>query len=126
MLHDAYGQNHKHLKEYYQAVDQGIVPITKGFELTSDDIIRRDVIMQIMSNFRLDFAEIEDKYHIDFVSYFGTELTGLLPMQQDGLLEIKRGRLEVTPLGRLLVRNIAVAFDTHILKEGNRTLSKTI
>lgn len=126
MLHDAYGQNHKHLKEYYQAVDNGIVPITKGFELTPDDIIRRDVIMQIMSNFRLDFSEIEEKYHIDFANYFGMELIGLLPMQQDGLLEIKRGRLEVTPLGRLLVRNIAVAFDTHILKEGNRTLSKTI
>lgn len=126
MLHDAYGQNHKGLKDYYQAVDSGILPITKGIDLTQDDVIRRDVIMQIMSNFRLDFASIEQKYEIDFASYFASELISILPLENDGLIELTKGCLEVTPLGRLLVRNIAVIFDTHILKAGNRILSKAI
>jgi oxygen-independent coproporphyrinogen III oxidase len=113
MLNDAYVQNHKQLKDYYQAIAHNILPISKGIKLTQDDIIRRDVIMCIMSHFHLDKQKIEEKYHINFDQYFSQELEALQPLAADGLIKLTSNNLQITDIGRLLVRNIAVVFDTH-------------
>lgn len=113
MLEDAYAQNHKGLKEYYQAVTAGVIPTSKGFKLSQDDIIRRDVIMSIMSHFQLHKSDIESKYHLDFDGYFAQELEELKPLEADGLVNLLVEEIQITDIGRLLVRNIAVTFDTH-------------
>lgn len=113
MLHDAYVQNHKQLKEYYQAVASDILPVSKGIKLTTDDILRRDVIMCIMSNFHLHKPEIEEKYHINFDEYFVQELEALKPLEADGLVNLSSKHIQVTEIGRLLVRNVAVVFDIY-------------
>jgi len=113
MLNDAYVQNHKQLKDYYQAVDQNVLPVSKGIKLTQDDIIRRDVIMCIMSHFQLYKQDIEEKYHIDFNQYFSQELEALQPLADDGLIKLSAKHIQITDIGRLLVRNIAVVFDVH-------------
>ncbi|HEY9865266.1 MAG TPA: oxygen-independent coproporphyrinogen III oxidase [Candidatus Obscuribacterales bacterium] len=126
MLEDTYAQNYKRLKEYYQAIDQGILPVSKGFKLSKDDIIRRDVIMQIMSSFYLDKSQIEAKYHLDFDSYFAPELIAMRPLIADGLVQSNYDSIVVTNLGRLLVRNIAFLFDTHTLAQQEQRLSRAI
>lgn len=126
MLQDAYVQNHKQLKDYYQAVESCQLPVSKGVNLTWSDILRRDVIMQIMSNFKLDKFQIECQYQIDFDRYFCAELAAMQPLEADGLVQLYRDRIEVTPLGRLLVRNIAVLFDAYTQSLGRKQLSKTI
>ncbi|AFZ25385.1 oxygen-independent coproporphyrinogen III oxidase [Cylindrospermum stagnale PCC 7417] len=113
MLEDAYAQNHKQLKDYYQAVVAGIIPTSKGVNLTQDDIIRRDAIMSIMSHFHLCKSDIENKYHISFDEYFSQELEELIPLVADGLVSLSTNDIQITDIGRLLVRNIAVIFDTH-------------
>ncbi|WP_066377439.1 MULTISPECIES: oxygen-independent coproporphyrinogen III oxidase [unclassified Anabaena] len=113
MLHDAYVQNHKQLKEYYQAVAADVLPVSKGIKLTPDDIIRRDVIMSIMSNFQLYKQDIEEKYDIKFDQYFAHELELLQPLADDGLVDLSSNHIQITDIGRLLVRNIAVVFDNH-------------
>ncbi|WP_016951164.1 oxygen-independent coproporphyrinogen III oxidase [Anabaena sp. PCC 7108] len=113
MLEDAYAQNHKGLKDYYKAVSAGIIPTTKGVKLSHDDIIRRDVIMSIMSHFQLHKSGIEAKYHISFDQYFSLELEELKPLEADGLVNLLADEIQITDIGRLLVRNIAVIFDTH-------------
>ncbi len=112
-LDDAYAQNHKDLKSYYQAIDMGLLPISKGIKLNQDDIIRRDVIMDIMSHFQLSKQEIADKYDISFDSYFSSELEALRLLEKDGLVRVSKNDISITDIGRLLVRNIAVIFDTH-------------
>ncbi|MBD2626501.1 oxygen-independent coproporphyrinogen III oxidase [Trichormus variabilis] len=113
MLEDAYAQNHKGLKDYYQAVTAGIIPTSKGVKLSQNDIIRRDVIMSIMSHFQLHKSDIETKYHISFDQYFSPELEELKPLEADGLVNLLADEIQITDTGRLLVRNIAVIFDTH-------------
>ncbi|MBW4557570.1 MAG: oxygen-independent coproporphyrinogen III oxidase [Trichormus sp. ATA11-4-KO1] len=113
MLNDAYVQNHKQLRDYYQAIAKDNLPISKGIKLTQDDMIRRDVIMSIMSHFHLNKRDIEKKYHISFDQYFSPELKALEPLEADGLLRISTNHIQITDIGRLLVRNIAVKFDTH-------------
>lgn len=126
MLQDIYVQNHKGLKDYYQAIDQGLLPINLGVKLNHDDIIRRDIIMQIMSNFILYKSDIEEKYHINFDRYFALELGTMKPLENDGLIRLTPDWIEVTPIGRLLVRNIAVKFDTYAASRCNERLSKAI
>ncbi|MEA5550903.1 oxygen-independent coproporphyrinogen III oxidase [Anabaena cylindrica UHCC 0172] len=113
MLEDAYAQNHKGLKDYYQSVIAGVIPTSKGIKLTQDDIIRRDVIMSIMSHFQLHKSDIEQKYHINFDGYFSQELEELKPLAADELVNLLADEIQITDSGRLLVRNIAVVFDTH-------------
>jgi len=117
MLEDAYAQNHKDLKQYYQAVAKGVIPTHKGIKLTQNDMIRRDVIMSIMSHFQLDKSAIADKYHLNFDAYFTQELEELNPLVDDGLVSLSSDQIEITDIGRLLVRNIAVIFDTHTRAE---------
>jgi oxygen-independent coproporphyrinogen-3 oxidase len=126
MLQDMYVQNHRGLKDYYQAIDRGVLPINLGVKLHRDDIIRRDIIMQIMSNFMLEKAEIEAKYHLNFDGYFDRELAVLKLLENDGLVRVTPDWIEVTSIGRLLVRNIAVVFDTYATSRCNEKLSKAI
>ena len=43
-----YSQNAKTLDEYYDALDQGRLPIVRGMALTRDDLVRRTAIMALM------------------------------------------------------------------------------
>ncbi len=114
LLEDTYAQNYKKLKDYYQAIKDGILPVFRGFQLNRDDIIRREAIVNIMSNFQLRKQDIEEKYHIDFDDYFFRELQALKNLEADGLVHLSSTHIKVTEVGRLLVRNIAVIFDTYI------------
>lgn len=125
MLHEAYAQNHKQLKDYYQALDAGILPTSKGYKLNRDDILRRDVVMSIMSGTKVNKQEIAEKYQIDFDNYFAQEIQKLRLLESDGLLKLSSQYITVTEIGRLLVRNIAVIFDAHQATR-QRKLSRAI
>lgn len=122
----AYWQNEKDLVGYYAALDSGKSTIAKGYIVSEDDKIRRDTIMRIMCDLRLNFSTIEEKHGIDFPQYFARELESLAPMEEDGLLRFTSGGLEVSSLGRLLVRNIAMQFDAYYGQETEKRFSRTI
>ncbi len=126
MLYDAYAQNFKKLKDYYEAIDRGKLPVERGFFLDEDDILRRDVIMRLMSHFQLYKKEIEDKYGIVFDEYFAPEMEELKELEKDGLIKIYPDRIDVTPAGRLLIRNIAVTFDKYTKAKKEKRFSKAI
>ena len=109
-----YAQNVKTIGEYGQALQADRFPVSRGLEMTADDLLRHDVIMKIMCHFRLDKREIERRYGVDFVRYFAADLPKLDPMIADGLVEMGPDAIEVTPAGRLLVRNVAMSFDAYL------------
>jgi oxygen-independent coproporphyrinogen III oxidase len=126
-LKNIYAQNYKTEKEYYTAIDNGKLPTTKGYRLTEDDHIRREVIMKLMCNFELDFREIEKRFNIDFRKYFAWGLRNLTEMQNEDLLEISNDSLKVKNMGRMLIRNIAMSFDGYIeRKEDKAKYSRTV
>lgn len=109
-----YSQNARAIDDYYARLDEGLLPIERGLELSRDDRIRRAVIHGLMCNFVLPFASIEPRFLIDFAAYFSPELARLKEMQDDGLVHIGRGEIRVTPKGRLLIRNICMVFDKYL------------
>ena len=122
-----YGQNRRELDAYYEEIDAGRLPVFRGIELNRDDEIRRDVITRLICHFRLDFADVERHWGIDFHDYFGRSLAKLEGMQHDGLLEVDGHGIGVLPKGRLLIRNICMAFDAYLeAKQGPIGFSKVI
>jgi oxygen-independent coproporphyrinogen-3 oxidase len=111
----AYAQNTKKLSEYGVALAAGRPPIERGYELVGDDALRRRVIHEIMCNFHVEFAEVERDFGIRFGDAFAVELDELARgPAESGFVEVGPGRLVVTELGRLFVRNIAMVFDRYL------------
>ena len=114
MLGDAYSQNQKELKAYYAALDAQGQAQWKGCALSADDLVRRDVIKQLICNFRLDYAEIEQRYALCFAEYFAADLALLAPFVADGLVVLEQHGIRVSTTGRLLIRNICMCFDVYL------------
>lgn len=128
-LNDCFAQNAKNLEDYYHMLDADQLPIEKGLLLNEEDKLRREVIMQIISKLSLQFSDIETRFKINFKEHFSGALANLDGMINDGLLQLTPNSLQVTELGRPMVRNICMVFDQYIekLKEsGNTHHSKTL
>lgn len=123
---NAYWQNEKELKAYYAAVDAGRLPVVRGYRLTADDHVRRAAIMELMCNLGLNFSALSQRLDIPFADYFASELDGLADMEADGLVQRTEEGIEITDLGRLLVRNIAMRFDAYLPRSAEPRFSKTI
>jgi len=125
---DYYVQNYKNMHEYEAAIDEGRLPVERGIKLSSDDVIRNAVIMELMSNFKLDIGRIEKTYGIDFKNYFADALESLKEFEDAELLTIDDKEIRANETGAMLIRNIAMAFDAYMQKHAGKekTFSKTI
>jgi len=127
MVGPAYAQNVRTLEEYYPRIDSGELAIFRGVALNRDDLIRRDVITQLICHFELDFAAVERTWDLSFPAYFSEELAKLRDMAEDGLVEMDAAGIRVRPAGRLLIRNICMVFDAYLrAASGGRRFSKVI
>ncbi|MFZ7172510.1 oxygen-independent coproporphyrinogen III oxidase [Avibacterium volantium] len=120
LLGDTYAQNQKELKHYYADIEQKGTALHKGFVMSQEDCLRRDVIKQLICNFKLDYQPIEQQYGIDFKTHFAEDLELLAPLAADGLIEIGERGLQVSPVGHLLIRNICLCFDTYSRQQARR------
>jgi oxygen-independent coproporphyrinogen-3 oxidase len=129
-LRASYAQSQRKLEDWEEAVrDRGLATM-RGHRLTRDDIERRWVIGRLMCHGELRADEFEAAFGQSFASRFARELQQLEPVAADGLVErAPDGSLVVTPLGRLLVRNIAMTFDAYLAdqQKGEQPMfSKTV
>ncbi|MFT5806573.1 MAG: oxygen-independent coproporphyrinogen-3 oxidase [Moritella dasanensis] len=111
---NAYSQNQKELKAYYQQVEELGHAQWRGVGLNDDDSIRRAVIKQLMCNFELDMDKIAATFQLDFATYFAEDMTLLQTFINDELVAIEGNMLQVAPKGKLLIRNICMCFDVYL------------
>ncbi|MBZ4333456.1 oxygen-independent coproporphyrinogen III oxidase [Corallococcus interemptor] len=115
----AYAQNVRPLSSYYARVAEGRLATERGVVLTEDDQRRRAVITQLMCNFWTDLGA-------DGGTYFAPELERLRAFEADGLLVRDGTQLELTALGRLFVRNVAMVFDAYLARAAKPRFSRTV
>ncbi len=123
---NSYSQAVRTVSAYFQCLDSGRFPIEKGFSLSQDDLLRRDIIMTLMCSAPVQITQINRKYQIDFNSYFAPELERLLPYSDAELISIEPTAIRVTPKGRLFVRASAMVFDKYLGQPNASTYSKLI
>ena len=107
-----YFQNTYDIKSYKEDVNSGKFPISRGYVLNDDDLIRRDCNFSLQCNQILNFEEISEKYKINFKDYFKKELLELKKQEKDGFIEINESKIKVTTYGRYFIRHICQIFDT--------------
>ena len=122
---DTYSQNERDLEQYYAELDNNRLPIMRGFQLSDDDVMRRQIIQDLMCRFALELSD----YRADFAEYFAEEMPDLQRIAELSLIEWQpeTGSLNVTPKGRFLIRNIAMIFDYYLRhKETKAKYSQTV
>jgi oxygen-independent coproporphyrinogen-3 oxidase len=123
---NSYSQSVRTVNAYYERLDQGRLPLEKGFALEADDVLRREIIMTLMCSAPVTFEAINNRHGIDFKHHFAHELTLLLPYEEAGLITIDRDAIRVTPKGRLFVRAIGMVFDSYLTQPTTAAYSKLI
>ena len=124
---NTYSQNVKTLDEYYALIDAGKMGVYRGLELDADDVLRREVISQLICNFSLRPTEIEQQFNINFKDYFSTEVKELRVMADDGLITLDENmNIGVELAGRLLIRNVCMVFDKYLRQANQQQFSKVI
>lgn len=127
-LTNAYAQNIKNTKKYIETIESGRFPIERGYEMTKEDIVRRDVINEIMCNGYLNLEETAKHFSIskdELIQITGFAAEKLNPLIEDKLLTFDGNALQIEGNGFMVVRNIAMIFDP-LMKENQSQYSKTL
>ena len=111
---DTYSQNPRDLPSWEMAIDNGRLPVWRGMQMSADDVLRADLIQQLMCRGEIDIASLEDRHGIHFLEYFRQDLLRLSDLAADGLVETTETRITATSRGRLLLRIIAACFDYYL------------
>jgi oxygen-independent coproporphyrinogen-3 oxidase len=128
-IQNTYAQNFRDLPAWEQSVQQRGIATMRGYRLSQDDIIRREVISRLLCHTVVLKSEISDKFAIDFDQYFQTELQKLKDPQSDGLVALDDKEIRASWLGRIFIRNLAMVFDPYLERQQQTSLpifSKTL
>ena len=113
---DAYWQNTSDLELWESEVEAGRLPVARGLTISREDHIRRHLIYRLMCDSIVNFAEMEERYDIQFSEFFAYELESLKAPELAHLvnIELDAGTIEPTHLGFELIRNLCMVFDPHL------------
>ncbi|MBD3795641.1 MAG: oxygen-independent coproporphyrinogen III oxidase [Epsilonproteobacteria bacterium] len=123
-----YAQNTKDMSIYENALNNGRLPFERGIELSDDDFLRKEIIMELMANFSVDMKRVSEHFDIDFKAYFSDAMDELEHFKEAGLIEISEDKIKANSTGAMLIRNIAMPFDAHMgkYKQSKKSFSKTV
>ncbi|MBX9851324.1 MAG: oxygen-independent coproporphyrinogen III oxidase [Cytophagaceae bacterium] len=109
-------QNIKTVETYMSYINNRILPIHKGHELNTEDLILRKHILNIMCKMETRWDQVEDQTPDLFNC-----LLRLEEMEKDNLIQIDNFSLKVLPEGKPFLRNICMAFDERMWKNVPQT-----
>lgn len=121
---NAFAQNEKTIHDYYADINNGILPVKRGYFLSEEDMVFRSYIKNISCNgytaFRAeDLSVLKERC-----------FPHLEQLVKDELIIYNDDELKVLPRGNYFIRNICSAFDLYLKREeittGAKTFSKAI
>jgi len=116
-VQDTYAQNFRDIPSWEKAIaDHGLATM-RGYRLSQDDVIRREVISRLLCHTVIVKDEIARMFGIDFDEYFATELEHLKMPEADGLVVVNGKEIRTAWLGRIFIRNLAMVFDPYLEKQ---------
>jgi len=116
----SFSQNVKDLQTYYKAIESENKAQEKGVSLSKDDVIRGEVIRELMCNLYVDKNKISSKFSINFNQYFAEDLPLLKTFIDDDLIEDNVSFIRVNQKARLLIRIICMSFDAYMKQHINQ------
>jgi oxygen-independent coproporphyrinogen III oxidase len=114
---NAYAQNHRELPAWEKAIHERGLATMRGYRLSREDRLRREVISRLLCHTVIPKQEINEAFAVDFDEHFADELRRLETPAEDGLLIISKEEIRATWLGRIFIRNLAMFFDPYLEKQ---------
>ena len=113
-LENTYIQNTKDTKQYIELINEGILPSEKGYHLSPEQKIIREVITRLMCNNYLNFEAIASEFNVGIdvikhITNFSEEKFNTFI--KDDLMSITEHEIKITEKGSFFIRNIAASFD---------------
>lgn len=119
-----YVANVQPLRDYKRMIEAGKLPIGRTRGLTEEDVLRRDVIEQIMCNMHVDLRTTAKTHGFD-ADFFAEEEKRLQDLVDDEICTLENGVLDLPEEGRPLMRMVASMFDTY-LQQGQKKHSRAV
>ena len=123
---DSYWQNPKELDQYMEETANNKLIPRRGLLLEKEDQLRRKVIETLMCHGEITIQDFEFLYELDFRQHFAEAWTQLEKFEEEGLVKLSPTKIELTPLGMLFTRNLAMPFDRHLKAGGAPKFSNTV
>jgi len=116
-VQNTYAQNYRDIPSWEKAVEERGLATMRGYRLSEDDVIRREIISRLLCHTVIVKDEISKQFGIDFDEYFAPELERLKMPQEDGLVVMNDKEIRTAWLGRIFIRNLAMVFDPYLEKQ---------
>ncbi|MEH0862467.1 oxygen-independent coproporphyrinogen III oxidase [Halobacteriovorax sp. DPLXC-1] len=115
----SFAQNEKNVKDYFEKVDLGRLPIVAGHIQSAQDLLVEEILQEFFATNSIQLDSWQNLSHANYIQDRIKEL------EEDGLIE-DQGRIIVTEQGRPFMRNIASIFDHHLMRSKERSGSKSL
>lgn len=128
-LANSYIQNTKDIATYIRQLEQNELPVFKGYELSREQRITREVITELMCNYQINWQEIADRFRITADEVKGSiryHLQALNGFAEDGLIAFDDHQLHMLPGAHPFVRNVAASFDKLLTSDSGKRFSKAL
>lgn len=122
-LGNAYSQNTKDLDTYITMINEGVLPVAKGYILNQEEQITRAVISDLMCNYMVRWSDIANSFNqsVDNIkAALNYDVDVLDDFQKDGLIEFDEEHISIQPQARPFVRNVAASLDKLMLNTDKR------
>jgi len=116
-IQETYAQNFRDIPSWEKAVTERGIATMRGYRLSPDDVIRREVISRLLCHTVIVKDEISRQFDINFDEYFAAELVRLKTPEADGLVVINDKEIRTAWLGRIFIRNLAMVFDPYLERQ---------
>lgn len=111
---NSFAQNESDWMKYAETIEADGFACTDGYEFNADDRVRKQVILDVMTQFKIDFSKFKTTHSKTFQEYFNSDWEKIVDLEEEGLIELSSLGINVTLMGRYFVRNIAMVFDAYL------------
>jgi oxygen-independent coproporphyrinogen III oxidase len=127
-LEGVYAQNTKSIDEYIAKINAGELTTIKGYTLTKQQVVVREVITELMCNEQIVWSHLGEilsltSEEVKNQTVYNDEL--LRQFADDGLITLSGEKIQITPDGQLFIRNVAASFDP-LIQAGQTNFSKPV
>lgn len=127
-LAGCYSQNVKNIPAYINLINEGQLPVLKGYILNEEERVTREVISTLMCNHMVVWNEIAKDLclNVDEVKQvLNYDECSLIDLAGDGIIEFDAESIRVLPEAVPFVRNVAASLDK-LMKSSDKKFSKAL
>jgi oxygen-independent coproporphyrinogen-3 oxidase len=118
-LPQGYVQNTLPVHEYREAIEAGQFAVAKGVAVDKDDLLRREIINELMCHMKVDVDPILERFGLE-KGYLNAELDTLKGFEDEGLITRQANAIDLTETGRIFMRPVCATFDAYLSKGKGR------